>query len=1076
MVFFLLGGCNPDSTTSSGSSAPGTIGFDQSSISVTADSYREVTLSIQGSGNTPATVQIASSNTNAIVVTPTQCVISNAAGSHSSCEITVRGLSAGSTANITATAPGYTISPVSVTVVSTPIAGGLSFQYQNESVTVGSVRHVLVNLDGSSGVSDLEVSLIPTNKAIATVSPTTCVLSSGPKRSCSLTISGVALGSTTIAASALGYGTVTNLVSVISTPIEGNLFFDEGTTTVAVGASKYVAVSLADSSGVAPITVNISAANSDAATYPSSCTVSSTQNVCIVTVSGKSAGSDVITASASTYATPANLTALITESPVAGNLVFDMSAESVAVGSTTKVTLALVNSQKVTGLNVKLSTSNSNIKLSTTTCVLSTTDGVNTCPITITGLIAGSAVITATATGYAPAPTNSVTILPAGSVINGTLAFARSPVPVVKGDSSTVILSLVGSSGVTGVTTVITSGSPSVATVTSPCTLSTESNTCTVSITGVESGSSTISASRPSLLGSNTAKTVANVSSTANPGTLIFTPSSVIMAAAAGAYSESITLSLSPDAAGVKNLYVQLVPNPTSIVGFGAITQAGAIMPGYCCLSSNSESSSCSFGANSPSGLAGSGTIVATPVAGNPSCSSPTGWQNYNSATVEVNAVVPVTVSRTITAVNNCSYPVYFGISGGGFSNGESCPLGSTPESGQCWWNNPAPTNGYLLSANGGTTSVTIPANYYNVGSADTQWSGGAFGRLNCSESGACDIGSCTGQGHGAGGTTGLACATGSSYIPPNTAAEFTLLRNGNDAYDITLISGMSIPMSMTPSNNKYSSTGNPYTCGSAGSTVQQGTPNVSPFVLFGATWAPNPQAVTTSVATPPEVYNYVSGSALTNTSCTTGNTSSSPGTPSSSLCNAAGSTGPVCGLTYDSIYVPLKGGTGGTTGYQYSCGTRLSWMTGAQIWEANESITNIAPFAFNTVQSTGNPNSFNNGTFYQCATPPLGSGYPVAVPPIPVSNANACGGTNWGSPQFGGSGTQIATPTEAYEFTNPVWVSEVYPRITWIKEACPTCYSFQYDDVSSSFGCHTNATENNPANATNYTITYCPS
>jgi hypothetical protein len=37
---------------------------------------------------------------------------------------------------------------------------------------------------------------------------------------------------------------------------------------------------------------------------------------------------------------------------------------------------------------------------------------------------------------------------------------------------------------------------------------------------------------------------------------------------------------------------------------------------------------------------------------------------------------------------------------------------------------------------------------------------------------------------------------------------------------------------------------------------------------------------------------------------------------------------------------------------------------------------------------------------------------------------------------------------------TNSQWIKEIMPVITYLKEACPSCYSFPYDDPTSTFTC----------------------
>ncbi len=48
-------------------------------------------------------------------------------------------------------------------------------------------------------------------------------------------------------------------------------------------------------------------------------------------------------------------------------------------------------------------------------------------------------------------------------------------------------------------------------------------------------------------------------------------------------------------------------------------------------------------------------------------------------------------------------------------------------------------------------------------------------------------------------------------------------------------------------------------------------------------------------------------------------------------------------------------------------------------------------------------------------------------------------------------------------------------PLLTWLKQGCPTCYTYQFDDASASFQAYVAATTTNGSNATNYTITFCP-
>jgi hypothetical protein len=54
---------------------------------------------------------------------------------------------------------------------------------------------------------------------------------------------------------------------------------------------------------------------------------------------------------------------------------------------------------------------------------------------------------------------------------------------------------------------------------------------------------------------------------------------------------------------------------------------------------------------------------------------------------------------------------------------------------------------------------------------------------------------------------------------------------------------------------------------------------------------------------------------------------------------------------------------------------------------------------------------------------------------------------------------------------TNPDWTSAAQPWIASFKEACPTAYSFPFDDPTSTFQCSDSGT----ANTISYSITFCP-
>ncbi|KAH0851296.1 hypothetical protein HID58_094814 [Brassica napus] len=122
--------------------------------------------------------------------------------------------------------------------------------------------------------------------------------------------------------------------------------------------------------------------------------------------------------------------------------------------------------------------------------------------------------------------------------------------------------------------------------------------------------------------------------------------------------------------------------------------------------------------------------------------------------------------STTFTVINQCSYTVWPGL----LSGAGTAPL---------------PTTGFSLNPTE-TRVIPIPA----------AWSGRIWGRTLCTQDAAtgkftCVTGDC--------GSSAVECS-GSGAAPPATLAEFTLNGAGGlDFYDVSLVDGYNIPMTIVP-------------------------------------------------------------------------------------------------------------------------------------------------------------------------------------------------------------------------------------------------------------------------------------
>ncbi|MCL9685357.1 thaumatin family protein [Legionella maioricensis] len=393
--------------------------------------------------------------------------------------------------------------------------------------------------------------------------------------------------------------------------------------------------------------------------------------------------------------------------------------------------------------------------------------------------------------------------------------------------------------------------------------------------------------------------------------------------------------------------------------------------------------------------------------------------------------------TRTFLFENQCPYDVWLAFVGGGQINGcatdtdcdnkpnvipgtFACDPAANAGGGICNWKNPTPSGGnYKVSANGGTTNVTLVENVYPL--SPTQhlvWSGVIGGRTSCTSSG-CSTGDCGG---GQGG-----CPVGKGLNQPAQQAEPTFQQE-SDFYDITGINGINIPMSIEPQGVTRDAF-NPYTCGAPGIGVDQ--------VGTGGTIG----ACTWDFVPPSNNFIWVAnGGGICNV-----NTD----------CNEAG--GEACGLSQANIALNSA---------QKTCGIFEGYWTADQVCGINSNYSQAPYFCTNPA---------TNGTFtnmYQCS----GTGYNQSC--YNSSNSTTCCGCqNWQQ-----APTNIVIPSNptivpqcnssGNNSSNAVWIANALPTLGWYKAACPPFYVYPFDDKSSTFSC-----TNNPSgvNSTNYKITYCP-
>lgn len=430
-------------------------------------------------------------------------------------------------------------------------------------------------------------------------------------------------------------------------------------------------------------------------------------------------------------------------------------------------------------------------------------------------------------------------------------------------------------------------------------------------------------------------------------------------------------------------------------------------------------------------------------------------------ATVSTTGTVVTTLptTRTITLVNQCGFNVWFSLNGASVagscnSEGVGCPPGTSCDTtkGTCFWANPSPNSPgtgatpYELLAHTGTNTVTIPA--YNYGGV--QWSGNISASLGCDNTASCQQASCFNHGGSS------SCGAGKGFSQPATEAEITMNVSSSDSYDVGTINGYHIPIAMQAIYYQgIPALPNGYTCGSPGQYGTDATDNG-----FGScNWN------TVSVPTPVGGTGYSSGYYWV-----TGNGASCDISNPAQQCGVSSDL--VCGVAIDYNTNAI------TTG----CGKFLGYWTGDQICSYGNLPNAVNSFfgcttPLSSLPATGSLPFPSGATLYDllsCSVPnndpyPL---YNSCYNAYPTSSAEqiqtCCGCVDWWD-----AGVDSNSSTQSCNGqVDPVWTQYIQPMVKWMKAACPSAYTYQFDDKTSGFSCSNNLP--NQPNSVGYVITFC--
>nr|HAT8715109.1 hypothetical protein [Legionella jordanis] len=427
----------------------------------------------------------------------------------------------------------------------------------------------------------------------------------------------------------------------------------------------------------------------------------------------------------------------------------------------------------------------------------------------------------------------------------------------------------------------------------------------------------------------------------------------------------------------------------------------------------------------SPQNTAIQMTVSATVTAG--------GVTSIASTSAPVNANNQ-TANHTVHFINQCPFNVWYGIANGtGVSSPDPTPGSQSPQG--------APASSYFLAEqqNGQAPSkIDLSASVYV--------NGAIWARTGCASNGsnfACETGMCNTLSP----TSGTCVQSGQPLnqpVPPYTKFEFTLASTpgGDGVYDVSLVNGFNVPVEIKGLGPVTST--NPFQCTGSGAVLQ---PNTQ---LGACSWSFNPAFSGLSR------FDFVWVNPGPSTNCTS---------------DADCSGGDVCGMAFSSspANAPINRRCGRFIGYSTLAnyyGYPATGQWGSPLFNLYSKYNIGTPMSNISAQNYGTGAIFGN--LLACVQTSNNSANTCYN-----SSSNlptCCGCVDWES-----SGVPTATSSSCLGI-NQDWTATAGTTATaknailWLKNTCPTAYSYQFDDPSSSFTCNPS-----PISKTDYQVTFCP-
>lgn len=511
-----------------------------------------------------------------------------------------------------------------------------------------------------------------------------------------------------------------------------------------------------------------------------------------------------------------------------------------------------------------------------------------------------------------------------------------------------------------------------------------------------------------------------------------------------------------------------------------------------------------------PTGTA-SGTPTATPTTtGSPAATCPAGDRsltvsNSSGQTVWIGstgASVAPTCDCPDCATTSCIVSAAL-VQGGlckcaasdpSFSGAIVCPGSSTPDAGYdycacpgsascgaaaacngappiCYWTVPAPASNtgsgsqWQLADGDSALLCLPPPPAVQQASNPVWWNGTIFARTGCDATGAyCAAGDCT-------DSADSSCPPGTGGSYGHAIFEVAMQTAIPDTYDVSVINGANVAIAggpVGPAEAAPPGFAPGYWCGNPGSTNPP--TGVSPCAwAINSADIPTPTPGTPTPGPTPTPPDY--RTTLLQTSCPAGRDST--GNRCQVACTSDGDCaanpwgnthciggacqcqrdadcggGNLCGTQRAPFVVP---------GLQQLCGSFAGW------WTADVICSTAAGLGLSAYGALDCSTAMQD--LLGCTGTNATSCYNVAGQGV----ADCCGcATDAGNP-LSASWPPLPPGSQCYD-NNPTWASRVQPLLVFLKEACPTAYTYPFDDPTSTFNCGTAG-----PNMMGYQVTFLP-